>query len=215
MATGTTGLTPWLTIWLRPRATIRQIVGTDPGHRVILLAALSGLFRALDGVSRGNLGDFWPLWVILVLCAVIGPLAGIIGLYLSGIILRWTGGLLGGQATEAEVRAAVAWSSVPGIAAGVILWIPMLALYGGEAFASAAPRTDALFEGSPVLALLGGLILMGALVVARVMGFWGLIVFLKCLGEVHRCSVWEALVAAVIPFVVVLVPVLCLALAAR
>jgi hypothetical protein len=34
---------PWLTIWIRPTATIRAIVATDPTRYVFLLGILSGV----------------------------------------------------------------------------------------------------------------------------------------------------------------------------
>jgi Signal peptidase, peptidase S26 len=35
---------PWLSLWLKPSATIDRIVASDPRHRVLLLASLSGIF---------------------------------------------------------------------------------------------------------------------------------------------------------------------------
>jgi len=41
-------INPWLSIWIKPRATIRWIVNTDPTQQVILLAALGGIAQTLD-----------------------------------------------------------------------------------------------------------------------------------------------------------------------
>jgi len=38
-----------------------------------------------------------------------------------------------------------------------------------------------------------------------VLFFWGFIVSLKCIGEVHRFSAWRAFVAILIPPIIVLV----------
>jgi hypothetical protein len=56
---------------------------------------------------------------------------GIIHLDIGGAILRWTGSWFGGQASSEEVRAAIAWSSVPRIWA-LLLLIPELALFRNE-----------------------------------------------------------------------------------
>ena len=42
------------------------------------------------------------------------------------MIFKWSGGLLGGVASRVEVRAAMAWSQVPAIAAGIVLLIAVL-----------------------------------------------------------------------------------------
>jgi len=41
--------------------------------------------------------------------------------------------------------------------------------------------------------------LTGFGIVELVISIWSFIVFLKCLGEVHRFSAWKALAAALVP----------------
>jgi hypothetical protein len=43
------------------------------------------------------------------------------------------------------------------------------------------------------------------MVVVGVLGFWGFIVSLKCIGEVHRFSAWRALIAVLIPGLIVII----------
>jgi len=50
-------LSHFLTIWIKPRGTIRQILDTNPQQYVLLLAALSGIYRALDRASGQGYGD--------------------------------------------------------------------------------------------------------------------------------------------------------------
>jgi hypothetical protein len=94
--------------------------------------------------------------------------------------------LLGGVASQAEVRAAIAWSSVPGIAAEIVLLIAVL-------LGVPVPhqRHVPLSQIDPAF--------YKVLVVEGVLGFWGFIISLKCLGEVHRFSAWRALAAGLIP----------------
>ena len=123
-----------------------------------------------------------PLVSILLLGILLGPLVGIITLYLGGALFRWTGSRLGGKATAPEVRAAIAWSSVPTIVA-LLLYIPELALFGEELFTSDMPSIT-----SPALAVA----LMGFGIIEIFVAIWALVIFLKCLGEVHRFSAWRA-----------------------
>jgi hypothetical protein len=138
-------MTPFLTIWTRPRATIRKIVETDPTRQVLLLAGtwyvvatllaqrwlevvpvkdlqpriyfLSALFVQWL-VALCNPTGVWPSWEAeIVTFVVLGAVLGIVLLYVFGAILKWTGRLLGGTATAIEVRAAIAWGQIPLIAA--------------------------------------------------------------------------------------------------
>lgn len=194
-------LSPWLTIWIRPRQTIRRIVDSDPEHQVMLLAMLGGIIQVLNQSSTRNAGDILSLPIILIICAMAGPIVGIILLYLMGALLRWTGSWLGGQASSVEVRAAFAWSSVPSIWSQ-ILWLPKLALFGNDLFTSTMPRISA----NPFLAL----ILLGFTMVELVVVMWAFVVLLKCLGEVQRFSAWRALATVFLSGLIVGVPVFCL-----
>jgi hypothetical protein len=117
-------------------------------------------------------------------CAIGGPLSGVFGLFVGGYLLRKTGSWLGGSANVREVRAAIAWGSIPMIWLG-LLWIPNIALFGDENFTSVTPRLDE----DPVLAY--AMIFLG--LIELIGGIWALVISLKCLGQAHNFSAWRAL----------------------
>ena len=198
-------LNPWLSMWTRPRATIQQIVDANPERGVLLLSAVAGIGQALDRASAKNMGDKldWPM--ILLFAALLGPVAGILGLYVGGALLRWTGSWMGGQGSSRNIRAAIAWSNVPEIWA-MLLWVPSLALFGQELFTSKTPLIDA----DPVrLAAF-----LGFAGVELVLAVWALVVFLKSLGQVQGFSAWKALGNALLAALVVIVPLAAIGIAA-
>ena len=198
-------LNPWLSMWTRPRATIQQIVDANPERGVLLLSAVAGIGQALDRACAKNLGDKldWPL--ILLFAALVGPVAGILGLFVGGALLRWTGSWMGGQGSSRNIRAAIAWSNVPEIWA-MLLWVPSLALFGQELFTSKTPLIDA----DPVrLAAF-----LGFAGVELVLAVWALVVFLKSLGQVQGFSAWKALGNALLTALVVIVPLAAIGIAA-
>jgi len=142
-----------------------------------------------------------PLWAILILISVLGPLGGIIGLYIDGALFRWTGSWFGGQATSEQVRAAFAWSSIPRIAA-LVLWLPLLGLYGAEMFTSDKPR--AVSNLAPLL--------LGA-ALGAILDLWSLFLLIKTVAEAHRFSAWRALAALAIPTIVLFIVILGCAIA--
>jgi len=191
-------ITPFFTIWTAPRETIRDIVDYYPTRYVIALAAISPAIGALAGqwsMALGNnahLSVLWPMWVAV--SAAIQAALGVLFLYIGGAVFRWSGSLLGGVATSVEVRAAIAWSQVPTIAAEIVLLIAVLL---GVPMPHAAPGT--LPQIDPAF--------YKVMLVEGVLGIWGFVVSLKCMGEVHRFSAWRALAAILIPPLIVLVAI--------
>ena len=195
--TDTHVMNPWLSIWTKPHATIQQIVDTNPTHLVLLLAAIDGFSTALDRASTKSLGDKldWP--VILLIAAIVGPIAGIITLYIGSALIRWTGSWIGGKASSQSIRAAMAWSTVPEIWA-LVLWIPALALFGQEMFTSEMPS----IQENPAL----NIAFFGIAAVGIAVGIWQFVIYLMCLGQVQGFSAWKALGNSFMALMVVVLP---------
>lgn len=205
---------PWLTMWTRPRETIRRIIYYDPKRDVLILATLHGfvfalmlvLYPFLSIALASNMAyevpeiqaselsglpsiSFTALAIGIGICAIVGPIAGLINLYLYGWLLRVTGRWLGGTAYPVEVRAALAWSAVPRLW-GAILLIPQLVLIVYVLYANAV---NSYIPTVPLLVVLGIIFL-----IQFTISVWWLIVLLKCLGEVHGFSAGRALLAGII-----------------
>lgn len=195
----------WFTIWVAPRATMRRILDTNPTRYVYWLAMVGGVAQALDQASARSFGDMvsGPILALIILC--MGILTGCFMLYVGSPVMRWTGSWMGSTATTTDVRAALAWSQVPLIAA-MVFWIPELLLWGMEWFTKVTPRMDAAFETNAF----EGMLLLGFGVVELVIGIWALIISIKCLAEAERFSAWKVigqwfltLLAFVIPVLIV------------
>jgi hypothetical protein len=194
---------PLLSIWLQPRATIRHIVNTDPAMYLAVLLTLAAFFNSLDRASGRSMGDRAPMWLIIVLSLVLSPLAIPLS-HLAAMIGRWSGARLGGVATKAEVRATLAWSSVPIIAGGLIFWPIQLALFGDEMFRTETPLID---NANPFLVL-------GTLALPLVLAVWAIFTAAKTFGEVHRFSAWRSVGSGLLVAAIIAVPVLALFAAA-
>ena len=200
---GDRNLNPWFSIWTKPRQTIQQIVDSNPDRLVLLLAAIAGISGSLDQLAARHSGDRYDLPIIFAMAAIAGPISGIIGLYIGGAVLRWTGTWIGGEALSKNIRAAMAWSSVPIIWLS-LLWIPEVALFGDELFKSETP----LIDSSETLLFS----FIGFGLVEVVVATWGFVVFLKCLGQVQRFSAWKALGNSLISALVIVIPLVVIAM---
>jgi len=171
-------------MWTNPRATIQRLVDSRPTHFVLFLSAVAGFSQALDQASVRNMGDSFEWQTIVLISAISGAFAGVLGLYVGGALLRRTGSWIGGRASTENIRAAIAWSSVPTVWA-LLLWLPGLAIFGQEIFTTETPIINA---STTRLYLFGGFGLFGAII-----GLWAFVVFLMCLGQVQGFSTWKAL----------------------
>ncbi len=194
---------PFFTIWTRPRATIRGIVNVNPAYLVIALALAGGIVQALNDAVRINAGDGLSLPAVLITAAVRGSIGGLIFLYLGawfvGLSSRW----LGGRGDSEEVRAAMAWSSVP-IVATLPIWLVQLAVAGNEMFSTEMPSVAA----NHALAVF----MIVTTIVEVVLAIWSFVLFLKTLGEVQGLSAWRALASMFLIMLIVLVPIVLLAI---
>jgi len=188
-------------MWTQPRATIQQIIEENPERHVLLLAALAGLTRTLDRAIEKNVGDNISFPLLLFLLVFLGPISGIVILYVSSTLIQWTGRWLNGDAPVQHIRAAIAWGNLPGVW-GLLLWIPLLAFLGPELFSSEMSS----LEDSLFLALMAAIIGFLQIIIT----IWSFVVLLKSLAQVQGFSAWGALSNLILAGVVLLVPALVL-----
>jgi hypothetical protein len=148
------------------------------------------------------MGDRIDLPWILMIAAIVGPVSGIIILYVYAWLVRMTGEWLGGEASGPATRAAVAWPNVMIIAISLI-WIPEIAFFGRAAFMSETESpvpVMAIFLYLPIA--LGGAI-------------WSVVALAKCVGEVQGFSAWKGLLNALIAGLLFALPFIAIAVAIR
>lgn len=97
---------PLITLWYKPGQTLQGLIENGAGHRVALIvAALFGFVQAWPHfVSResDNPGTL-----------IVGMLAGLLGVYFFGWLLRNFGRWFGSEAEQVQVRTALGWGLLP------------------------------------------------------------------------------------------------------
>ncbi len=184
---------PWLTIWTRPRATVRTVVDTDPHRDVFLLAGIWGFGSVLVQTLGGKAAEELSVGASVGMAAVGGPMFGIVALYVNAALVGMTARWLGGRAPAEHLRAAVAWGSLPNVFAQALMAGSLLAF---------GPDFLKLKEGAPVdprlLAVIG---------VGTSLNVWGFILTIKGVGEVERWSSLQAFASMLLAFLLI-VPIL-------
>lgn len=179
-------LNPWLSIWVKPRQTIQQIVDANHHRLVLFLTGLAGTIISLSIENSRNPEyilvflfssiDYLPFAIILQ-----SILFSILGLYVYGNAIESTGDWLDGKATGKEIRTAIAWSNVP-----IISTLPLLVI-----------QVSIHYYRTFILQLESNLILTIIFIFFGIIQFiaviWSFLLFLQCLGQVQGFSVWKAL----------------------
>lgn len=185
---------PWVTIWYRPRLTVRAIIESNPKRDVLLIAILFGLLSSFPSMTIFMQGDFLFLLLGMFITFIVGPIFGIVWLYVTGAILGFTGMILGGKGTGAEVRAAVAWGYVPmlvGLALTTpFLMIVMLMLPNSQDFMMNPTASMGAFS-------MIGSCFMFLSIPLSLYGFY--FVFLQSLAEAQQFSGWRAFGSVLLP----------------
>ena len=178
---------PWLTIWLSPRQTIRRIVGAEvrPGWwPVVILVALGQITGNLrfDAPGAVNVSQSVMPMTLVALQVVFGVLVG-------PFLLAIVGGWFGGDADPADIREAIVWSYVPLAIGGLCTITVVFASLRGPL------GTTALLLVPFVLAAVVGVI-------------WSTVAQVITLAEVQRFSILRSIACVLI----VAIPVLLLRL---
>lgn len=193
-------LNPWLSIWIKPRQTIRQIIDGNPERYVALLAILGGIYRALNQSSKRGLGDDYDLVSIILYCIITGFFYGFLLWVIFAELFRWIGSWLGGQAKSREIKAALGWSSIPAVVL-FLIYIPLIVIFRRNWFVSSSiwMSQEVFYFSIFVLGPIG-----------LILQVWQYILTIFCVAEAHRFSNWRGLVTVILGTLVIVVPVVLL-----
>jgi hypothetical protein len=166
-----TPIRPLHDVWLKPRRVFRELADKPIGATDYLLGAAQGMVSWLFLSREQGAGATSSLGQIFGTAVIVGPIAGIAGLYIMTAIYARLGRRAGGVSTRNQVFHVFAYSSVP-LLASLAVWV-VTALLAGEMAFIKTPRADT--EPFIDWLLQGQLIIHGLLIawsyLLQVMGF--------------------------------------------
>ncbi len=193
-------LNPFTAIWTRPRETVRYVIEEKESNFSFLLIVLSGFVAVLIG-NQGAEQSF-PLWGVLLMALIVGPLAAIVGTSVGAGIYLLIGRLFKGQATYTEMFRAVLTSQITQIwlIPLILIWILL------------SPETYFLQAGEMPFENEGPLSIILILILS-VVSIWTFFIQCKAVGEAHRLSAWKGFFIIAIPAIVFIVIVVVIIIA--
>lgn len=189
-------LSPWLSIWIRPKATIGRIVAENPNRSLWLLASIYGFSSLLNLFQSISLGVILAPLPIYLLAALISPFWGYAMFAVWSWVVHKIARMLKGLATFQQVRAAYAWSCVP-LVINVPVWILIGVLFGEQVFLN-YPDSH-LFTDAQVVAL------FGVLIAKVTVAIWSLVIYFNALAQVEQFSLLRSIGSIILAGVVVAV----------
>ncbi len=126
---------PFKSIWTRPRETIDQILAKNPSLYVIPLACLAGIAVNIGYTAGSGVSETLLVVAAFVTACFLGPIVGLLVIWIGSALVELTGKLLEGTARGKEIRLAIAWSTIPLILASPF-WVARLFLSVARSFVS-------------------------------------------------------------------------------
>jgi hypothetical protein len=189
---------PWFAIWVKPKGTIQEIVDYNPNYRLGILSAIYG-FISLMGISQsfsyGFVLGFFPLIIASIIFSVIW---GYFLFSLASFFVYFVGRWLKGQANYKQVRASVAWSTVP-MVVNLIIWIVLLVLFQDKIFKD--------FYNNVPLDAVTSTMLFAFMLIQLILSIWSLVIYINCLSQVQKFSIIRSIFNIIISGIFLMVSV--------
>ena len=186
-------LNPWLSIWVRPKQTIRQIVDYNSNFRLFFLSFFYGLVSLLSLSQSMSAGNVINVFLMFIICIIFAPLWGYLVFSFSSFFIYYTGKWLKGEAKYNEIRAAIAWSNVP-MMGNLLLWIIMIGFFGSIVFKNFPADYPLLSSQTAVL--------FAILFLQLILSIWVLVLYINTLAEVQKFSIAKSIINIIIAVVI-------------
>lgn len=166
----------WLTIWTRPRETMRRILDASNNRlQIFILICISLIYCVFDTINRSIIANISSLFITVI--NSVG--CSIVLFFLMTALMYWIGKIIGGRGTYRDIILASLYSAIPSTIFYLLYLLSLLYIYN-------------------ILPVSGILIDIFILLVIPIFYGWIVIVSLKILAESHRFSSWKAFLIVII-----------------
>jgi len=190
-------LNPFLSVWTQPKETVRQVVETKTIWFAIFISSFMGIGSALSSVQDLGLTSTVSYGLILFFCLLLGPILGVLSLFIPGVFFTWIGRLLGGTGKMKDMFKAVGAMHIP--QSVITLACLFFVLIYGELF-FVGPDPNSFSTSSLPFGAYSTLLL-----ITTVFGIWTTFVCCKGIGVVHNFSSWRGFGTIIILAVITLI----------
>ncbi|WP_234447802.1 YIP1 family protein [Viridibacillus soli] len=185
---------PFFSIWLNPKKTVRFVLEEKSIGYAIMFAILSGIAGSFIGILDTELYPMLPIWGIVLLCTLLGPIFGLLSVSVSSLVIWLFGKLFGGQATYKEMFKGLSIGGIPEI------WLfPFMFIW--MAFSPVTYFKNDIVPGDVSFTIIA----VVASIASIVIGIWQIVINVAIVSEVHRFSTWRAVLTIFIPGLILVI----------
>jgi len=175
-------LNPWIAIWTKPRACLREMMDRDEKRPILWVVLVTGLINAAAAIYVGwdKFAHLTPIKhaSIIALKLFLGTFLAYGYLSMASWLYMLVGNWLKGTAGYETLMKAISWSFYPAMITALIGFIGLLI---------PNPFIELIF-----------------LVLYTIVGIWAFVIFLKLIAEAHQFSVWRAFATfAIVVFAII------------
>ena len=181
-------MNPFLSVWLHPKQTARYVIEHKSIMYVFMLILLGYIGSAFSAFMDSELyPDFSYVWIFLI-AIILGPIFGIIMMFITSGIIFLVSKLLKGTGSFWDVFKAASLSCIPSIFAGpfYILWM----------FVS--PESFSFADGMSAISVIFSIIMI-------VTSIWSVVVIVGSIAEANQFSIIRSIVALIIPAIILFI----------
>lgn len=172
-------------MWMHPKQTVQSIISFKPTHRFIVLSAIVGWPAAIQVAQLYALSPSLTLPLILLITVLAAPILGAIGIVVFSGIAYFIGKWMGGVASFAEIKCAIAWSNITGIFS-VISYATLIAYFREGWFSPA-------WVNMPVDRSMAYILFCLFLIQVVSIG-WTIFLLIQSISQVQKFPVWKSFV---------------------
>lgn len=194
------GLNPFTAVWIRTREAVRYAIEEKSDGFIWLLVALSGISGALLTAPETRTDGSFPVWGIILIAVIAGPIGGVISSAISAGAFLLIGRLFSGTATFTDMFRAVVTAQIPQI------WL--------LPFAVLLLAVPPVVPSEPGAVAAGGALSwsLAVAVFLFAMSIWIFIIQCKAVGEAHRISSWKGFFILLLTWVFIFILIIVLAM---
>ncbi|MGD7044427.1 YIP1 family protein [Jeotgalibacillus proteolyticus] len=179
---------PFLSVWTKPKETVKEVAGVKPLWFALLITGIAGISTGLTNLQgKSVVNDFSTLSLVL-LSIPLGMIMGIAAAFLTTLAFTFIGRIFGGKSSIKEMFKGMGAMYIPRMVFSILLLLIVLIV--GEQFfiASETEITAGSTFGLEIfLAILNG-----------ITGIFTIIIMSKGVGVLHQFSSWKGLAVVII-----------------
>jgi hypothetical protein len=181
---------------MSPRTVFKFSNDTNYNKLTTILLIFAGITSSLNIASVRNMGDYIPLWGVLIACVFGGAILGWISFYIYATLLSWTGKWLKGAGNTSSLLRMLSCAVISSLVI-IFLFSIRIALYGNEVFQS---NIDIVGKGAFTI----GVYAFTAFVEIAIC-IWTLVFLVIGISEVQKLSIWKSILNLILPVIVLIV----------